>query len=64
MKTQIENEVITRLAAAGHDPIERTRETKDAPEAKQTSTAGLTGIDKARAALQARADAIKEAQQN
>lgn len=65
MQTKIENEVITRLASAGHDPIERTRQTgTEAPEAKQTNLAGLTGIEKARAALQARADAIKEAQQN
>lgn len=63
--TKIENEVISRLASAGVDPIARAKDqTGDAPESKRDPAAGLTGIAKARAALEARAAAIALAQKN
>ena len=64
MTEKIESEVISRLASAGTEPITRAPEQKgDAPESKK-NLAGLTGIEKARAALKARADAIASAQKN
>lgn len=64
MKEKIENEVITRLASAGTEPIPRAKDPADAPESKRDPAAGLTGIAKARAALEARAAAISLAQKN
>lgn len=62
---KIEAEVISRLASAGTDPIPRAKESAaDSPESKTAPTAGLTGLAKARAALQARAAATALAQKN
>lgn len=57
--TKVEAEVTNRLAAAGVDPIKRDPQAKTGQDDDGKPTAGLKGLAKARAALEAKQDAKK-----